>query len=70
MWKWLDLIRTEYTLYHEVGHHSHRHTFGKDVGQENEADDYAKQLMHQAHTNLKRIVKLLGFLGLKKKNNS
>lgn len=31
----------EKTLYHEIGHHVHRHTFGQQPEQEKEADRYA-----------------------------
>lgn len=46
---WLMRLNTQYTLYHEVGHHKHRHTFGQIPEQEEEADEYAKRLMQKSH---------------------
>ncbi|MBE9557677.1 MAG: hypothetical protein IMF08_12535 [Proteobacteria bacterium] len=37
----LARISVEKTLYHEIGHHVHRHTFGRQPEQEKEADRYA-----------------------------
>ena len=66
-WKWLDLIMMKNTLYHEIGHHYHKHTFGQDPEQEKEADEYAKVLMRKAHPNIAKLAKGLKFLGLHKK---
>lgn len=38
---WLDLMEVEMVLYHEIGHHVSRHTFGQIKEQEDEADKYA-----------------------------
>jgi hypothetical protein len=38
---WLSLALTEMVLYHEIGHHVRRHTFGQIKEQEDEADVYA-----------------------------
>lgn len=38
---WFKLALTEIVLYHEVGHHAHRHTFGQIKEQEEEAETYA-----------------------------
>jgi len=65
-WKWIDLIRTQKTLYHEMGHHYHEHTLGQDSEQENEADVYANILMRNAHPKLKFIAKTAKLLGLRK----
>jgi len=46
---------TQQTLYHEIGHHVHGHTFGQIREQEREADDYARRLMAQAHPNLSSV---------------
>ncbi len=51
------LLRIEHTLYHEIGHHVHRHTFGQHPEQEKEADRYAKILMRKNHPILYRIAK-------------
>lgn len=42
---WLNNFIIEGTLYHEIGHHVHRHTFGQDPEQEADADDYADRIM-------------------------
>ncbi|HEY5997881.1 MAG TPA: hypothetical protein VI078_01070 [bacterium] len=39
----------EKVFYHEVGHHMHRHTFGKDTTQEYEANRYAYSIMRRTH---------------------
>jgi hypothetical protein len=39
------LLAIESTLYHEIGHHLHRHTFGQDSVQEAEANKYSNYLM-------------------------
>jgi hypothetical protein len=38
---WLKLLWLEMVLYHEIGHHVYRHTFGQQEEQEAEADKYA-----------------------------
>ena len=67
LFKWMDLARTKHTLYHEIGHHYHGHTFGQDPEQEKEANEYASKLMRIAHPNIAKIAKTLKFLGLRKK---
>jgi hypothetical protein len=42
-------IVTEDVLYHEIGHHAHRHTWGQQPEQENEADAYARRRFRKAH---------------------
>ena len=42
---WLNSFVIESTLYHEIGHHVHRHTFGQDPDQEKEAMDYSSRVM-------------------------
>ena len=39
------LMSIRHTLYHEIGHHVHRHTFGQDPDQEREANQYAANLL-------------------------
>jgi len=66
---WLLLLQVEFTLYHEIGHHLHRHTFGQMPEQEREADEYAKQLMKISHPVLTQcaqsIFKGMALLGLR-----
>jgi len=50
----------ERTLYHEVGHHAHRHTFGQDPEQEAEAEKYADRIMSRSGHWFARIGRLLG----------
>jgi hypothetical protein len=52
---WMKNIRTEIVLYHEIGHHVHRHTFGEDPDQEREADKYAGRIFANIHPLLFRI---------------
>jgi hypothetical protein len=56
------LLWIENTLYHEIGHHVHRHTFGQDPEQEKEADRYAADILKKNHPNLRMIVKTLKFV--------
>jgi hypothetical protein len=35
----------EFTLCHEIGHHVHRHRFGRDPEQEEDADSYAARII-------------------------
>jgi hypothetical protein len=44
----------EFTLYHEIGHHYHDHSFGQDQGQEREADRYATETLKAAHPKTMR----------------
>jgi len=46
---YLFLIEIESTLYHEIGHHVHGHTFGNDPEQEKEADKYAGGMLSKSH---------------------
>ena len=55
----IDNLITESTLYHEIGHHVHRHTFGQDAEQEKEADDYADRIMINSNKIFFRIARLL-----------
>ena len=68
---WFLLQNIERTLYHEIGHHVHRHSFGQIPEQEQEADAYARRLMKISHPVLGKIVHginmVLHLLGLKKK---
>lgn len=59
------LYRIEFTLYHEIGHHCKKHTFGQDPIQEKEANLYALEnfLKNHKFVNLifhliKKIVKI------------
>ena len=62
--KFIYLLNTEFTFYHEIGHHVYRHSFGQDEDKEDEADKYASNLMDKSHPVLKRIVKTLKRIGL------
>ncbi|MFC1840712.1 ImmA/IrrE family metallo-endopeptidase [Thermodesulfobacteriota bacterium] len=56
---WLIILGHEFTLYHEIGHHVSRHTFGKDPDQEREANQYAKMLMTKRHPLLGALISTL-----------
>jgi hypothetical protein len=47
----------EGTLYHKIGHHVHKHTFGQDPEQEKEANAYAARMMKRAHPTLSMILR-------------
>jgi hypothetical protein len=49
---WVNNFQIESTLYHEIGHHVHRHTFGQDPEQEESADKYADRIMAQRSDHL------------------
>lgn len=49
-------LDAERTLYHEIGHHVHRHGFGQIPHQEREADRYAGTCFRRSHPVLSRIV--------------
>lgn len=50
---------TEHTLYHEIGHHVHRHTFGQQPEQEKEADRYAARRLRAHHPFLAAVARPL-----------
>ena len=56
---WLKLIGMEIVLYHEIGHHVHRHTFGQIEEQENEADNYALQRFLSSRPGLYKALKII-----------
>jgi hypothetical protein len=56
---WVNNFSIENTLYHEIGHHVHRHTFGQDPEQEDAADQYADRIMAQRSDHfLFKVVRL------------
>jgi hypothetical protein len=57
---WVNNLIIESTLYHEIGHHVHRHTFGQEPEQEAEADDYANRIMANSSGHfLFRVARML-----------
>lgn len=61
-WSPMSLVNNfiiESTLYHEIGHHVHRHVFGQDPGQEREAEDYSDRIMAHSSHLLFRVGRLL-----------
>jgi hypothetical protein len=70
---WLLQLNIEYTFYHEIGHHVHRHSFGEIPEQEWEADAYARRLLKISHPVYCRLVfginKVLLLLGLRNKQD-
>ena len=60
---WLNNFIIESTLYHEIGHHVHRHTFGEDPDQEREADKYASRIIANIHPLLFRIGRWFAVVG-------
>jgi len=57
---WWNNLIIENTLYHEIGHHVHRHTFGQDPEQEAEAENYAARILaHSSNHLLFRIARVI-----------
>ena len=56
---YFSLLRIEQTLYHEIGHHVHRHSFGQDPEQEKEADEYAQKILAKNHPVLKPMLRTI-----------
>jgi hypothetical protein len=54
---WLNNYVMQIVLYHEIGHHVHRHTFGEDPDQEREADKYVGRIFANIHPLVFRIVR-------------
>ena len=58
---WLMHRVHKHTLYHEIGHHAHRHKeFGQDPEQEAEAESYAKRLLARTSPISPMFGRLLG----------
>ncbi len=53
---WMEMTSMEMTLYHEIGHHFHRHSFGHIVEQEEEADNYSGRIYVSNRPVLKILV--------------
>jgi len=60
---------TEKVLYHEIGHHKHRHHFGIDPDQEKEADRYAYRIMKMNHPFFFLFIAFLSKCGFKSERN-
>ena len=57
---WVNNFIIESTLYHEIGHHVHRHTFGQDPEQEADAENYANRIMANGSSHfLFRVARVL-----------
>ncbi len=67
----LNHFLKQLTLYHEIGHHYHKHIEGGSMPeQEEEADAYAVKMSGNAHPKLKKFVIFIKMLlGIKKKKN-
>lgn len=54
---WLSLMNMEFTFYHEIGHHVHRHTRDKKLKQEreDEADRYARRRFLSSRPTLQKF---------------
>lgn len=67
---WFECIFIEKTLYHEIGHHAHNHTFGQDPDQEKEADKYAYRLLFKRHPIKMNILKKIAQIFMKRKTKN
>ncbi|WP_170516832.1 hypothetical protein [Ruegeria atlantica] len=60
---WLQTSEGEFTFYHEVGHHFHKHIEGGQIEeQEQEADDCARTMMRSSQPVLTFVGRCLGWL--------
>ena len=60
--KWFETLRNEFTFYHEVGHHVHKHSEGGQIEeQEQEANDYARAMIRKARPILTGIGRCVGW---------
>lgn len=57
-----ELLFIENTLYHEIGHHVNRHTFGQIPSQEKEANRYAAEIFRKTHPILRKIARSVKFI--------
>ena len=55
-------MAVESTLYHEIGHHVHRHGFGQDPEQEREADAYATRVLFAAHPRFYAFARVINWI--------
>lgn len=51
-------IDRRFTLFHEIGHHVHKHWFGQDPEQEKEANSYARDLVLKNSSQFGRVVRV------------
>ena len=65
----LSALFTEKVLYHEIGHHKHRHHFGTDPDQEKEADRYSGSILKISHPHLFKFIKMFFNFGFKPNRN-
>jgi hypothetical protein len=56
---WLKLRWIEMVLYHEIGHHVPRHTFGQNEEQEDEADTYAVRKFLSGRPALYKVLRII-----------
>jgi len=59
---WFFILFDEHSLYHEIGHHACRHTFGRDLDQERDANRYAAKRMLEHYPVLGGIVSFIARL--------
>lgn len=67
---WLLRLHNEQTLYHEIGHHRHKHQEGGSVPeQEDEANAYARKTIIAAHPYIAATAKALSLMFRRKRAN-
>jgi len=66
---WLMLRFIKHTFFHELGHYHNEHTFGNDVEQEREADEYASMRMSISHPISSLLIRALIKLKIIKKES-
>ncbi|WP_085905675.1 hypothetical protein [Kiloniella majae] len=67
----MDRFFTQKTLYHEIGHHYHRHKEGGQVpSQEEEADRYAYKKLRIARPKVSRFLRMIAKIFRRNKNHA
>jgi hypothetical protein len=56
---WLNLIWVEKVLYHEMGRHVPRHSFGQSEEEEDQADAYALRKFLSSRPALYKVLKII-----------
>lgn len=57
---WITNLLHEFVLYHEIGHFHHRHDFGQDPEQEDQANSFAGALFKKNHPFVSSFAKVVG----------
>lgn len=59
---WILRFGIKDTLYHEIGHHRFKHTYGQDELQERIANEYSGEQIRRAHPTFRKLVKAINLI--------